>query len=532
MGFGSPIWLLALLPWAGLAIYLRERRGPVSAVPFIDLWPKEAVAPRRRGSRWPNPAILLTLLSLGIVILSAAEPNLPTLSRSVPELSIVLDRGATMALPGRSGNVFRDVLARVGSIAESTRVNLVPVPGQSATTTGAAWARIAAQMGPTALQTNLDSVVQQQLQKTAGPLLVLSDQALTVTDPRVVEIEPEPPVGSVAITSIGAQPLPHPQVMVRLQNHSDLQAITLRIRSGGAVIERKVNLDFKSSSHDEFFDLPALGSTVVAELEGQAHPWSTAQLVRNTPGIRVTASGSLDGALRRFVDIYNADRSPAADARTVYLCDHKLQDDQPGLWISITDDRGHASDANTIAPHPVTAHVTNWPTSGASAMPAGFTAVVNRTDQPLVGIRESPVRQVWLNVASASLPEWEKSADFVIFFANALDWIAAEHEAYTAAPPAHLGEQWHAADNAPADGAQAGEWPGIYQSIDGRKIALNAGPFPSLSTSAGVKTTPELLPWLKTPSSIQNVVLLGSLLGLLGAMLIWPQAKRERPKRV
>src|SRR5215207_6043201 len=78
MTFLSPLWLLALIPWAGVALWLLVGRNPRVAVPFIELW-NDSDAPRRRVSRAlrrPPAAIVCALLAMLLALVAAAKPAL------------------------------------------------------------------------------------------------------------------------------------------------------------------------------------------------------------------------------------------------------------------------------------------------------------------------------------------------------------------------------------------------------------------------------------------------------------------------
>src|SRR5215207_6429373 len=78
MTFLSPLWLLALIPWAGVALWLLVGRNPRVAVPFIELW-NDSDAPKRRASRAlrrPPAAMVCALLAMLLALVAAAKPAL------------------------------------------------------------------------------------------------------------------------------------------------------------------------------------------------------------------------------------------------------------------------------------------------------------------------------------------------------------------------------------------------------------------------------------------------------------------------
>ena len=61
---------------------------------------------------------------------------------------------------------------------------------------------------PTAIAVNLDQTVTDCLRQTRGLVVVLSDQHLSTSDPRIVQIVPDAPAPAVAITLLAARALP------------------------------------------------------------------------------------------------------------------------------------------------------------------------------------------------------------------------------------------------------------------------------------------------------------------------------------
>jgi hypothetical protein len=478
MGFASPIWLLGLLPWVAVAIYVLPGRGRPAVVPFLGLWKGSASQARSAGRRWPRVAVVLAIFALLLAVLAAGRP-VRLSGKGRDSVTIVLDRGATMSLPSASGKPFRNVIdaaaSQLGFLSAQTRVTLVPAPGPAITTTGRAWQAAAAALSPTVIPVELDAVVAEQLRRTRGPVFVLSDQPLHLADPRIVQVFPEPAASSVAITAIGARLLPHPQVMVRLENHSDLSSLEIEVRSDDVVVRKKVPLPPWGQSGDRFFDLSALGGSVRARLAGAGdlNPWSQAFLVRQSNGVEIAVDSAMDPLVKRIAAIYSKNRAAIADAPSVIISNRPLQTDQAGIWIGASDGSG-ASGGGTVVPHAVTVGVRQWDAGNAAGVPAGFKPVVSLGSVTVVAVRDDSVRQVWLN---ADLRAWEKSPDFVVFFAGALDWIAGKEQSFQAIAPAVLGDDWHAIAGS---ATPAGQWPGIYQSTAGNRVAVNAGPFPNL----------------------------------------------------
>jgi hypothetical protein len=181
-----------------------------------------------------------------------------------------------------------------------------------------------------------------------------------------------------------------------------------------------------------------------------------------------------------------------------------------------------AAGSAVVVPHAVTRNVNHWPSAGVAPLPAGFVPVVSVGNAVVAAVHEDGVRQVWVN---ADLREWEKTPDFVVFFANALDWMAGKDQSYTSVAPAALGAGFDVVKggNGPAT---PGEWPGVYRSPMGRLIAVNAGDFPKLSAVSAQSTMAGNFEVLQQKTSMAGPVVLAALVCLLASACIISSSKR------
>jgi hypothetical protein len=353
--------------------------------------------------------------------------------------------------------------------------HLVCVPPDPGSVGGADadWAARADRVAPTAADTSaaLEGTIASLLWHDGdAPIVVLTDRPLHVRGRRVVRVDPSEPIAGVGIVTLAARERPSAQVMVRLVNRSGRSAATLRVASAETAIQRTVALPPAGGSAAVFIDLPRLGPTVTAAID-PAEVDGRAWLARQGDAMDLMATPGVPTALRRMVDVFNQGEG-GGSGRRVVVSDRPLPPGQPGVWVVGTEGHGGSIDGPaTVVAHPVTAGVVEWAGDGATA-PAGFTAVVARSGRALVAVREGRARQVWaaLDVARAA-----RSADWVVFLASAFRWVGGGEPQFTASSPRRLGEGWERVDDGPApDGAEAGWWPGLYRSADGRTIAVNA----------------------------------------------------------
>ena len=95
MTFTAPLFLLALLPWAALAVYLMIGRRKRVLVPFVELW-KLPIRPRRttRALHVPPISIALMLLALLAALLAASRPALNRPAQRQQGVSVAATRPA------------------------------------------------------------------------------------------------------------------------------------------------------------------------------------------------------------------------------------------------------------------------------------------------------------------------------------------------------------------------------------------------------------------------------------------------------
>ena len=228
MAFASPLWLLALVPWALLAAWLLRGRRRRVKVPFLGLWrgplPLEI---SRRGWRIPPLWLSLALASLLATILAAGKPMFRTGHAGGTPLTIIVDRGISMSARELGTRRFVAVCERVDQQLRQTilpdQIRLVTVPGETTQTSGGHWVDAIRNLPPTALDTDdaRRATALDELARSDRPVLLISDQTLAISNPRLVQIAPNRAVENAGIVKLAARATPTPQVMVRVRN--DLQ---------------------------------------------------------------------------------------------------------------------------------------------------------------------------------------------------------------------------------------------------------------------------------------------------------------------
>ena len=256
--------------------------------------------------------------------------------------------------------------------------------------------------------------------------------------------------------------------MVELVNRSGQRSVDLRVTSDGEAIHRTVTLASGGGVTDAFVDVPRLGRTLSVSVKGSGAADGAAWLALQGDAATVAATPGAPTALRRMADVYN-EAQASASGREMLVSDHALPAQQAGVWV--VGGAPSPPGATTVVDHPVTDGVTAW-AAAVGVMPDGFVPVVMRNGRASVAIRGGATRQVW---ASLDLDRASATADWVVFLSNAFRWAGGADSRYIAELPRPLGAGWtrDASVNAP-NRVEAGLWPGLYRSTDGRVVAINA----------------------------------------------------------
>jgi len=521
MAFASPIQLLLLVPWAGLAAYLILGRRTITQVPFVELWRGMKSSPRVDGWIQPPPlAVTLVLLSILLAIIASAGPTLRPLSHQ-RNLVVLVDNGVTLAPAGRLGSLLQDARAELIHRFGSIDVTVVKAVGDDVTEiTGSDLNSLSKELTAYPIDTNdlLQTKLARLLQEQEAPVIVLSDRPLKVQNRRVFQISPPVSVANVGIVDLSVREWPLGQVMVRVRNDTALVEAEFEVITGQLDIQRKIALPPPGEVGDYFFDLAEVGAEVKVQLKvpDDFSMDNSASLIRVGAYPRLEVHGDIEPSLRRMVEVYNKNRPPVAESETVVVT---------GSLFQLPDSRAvaAASSASTLQPlrgplqvemnHPILREIDFRSidrSAVAGASPGdGWTPIVRCNDLVLLAVRETPSRQVWVGFNSAS---FEATRDFVILWTNILDYLGEggaqiAYEKLAPLVPNQLPPRQ----------------PGIYQRSDGSRVAMNvvdvhftADPkslthlpvsLPATASSAGTN----LSPWM-IMLAVAGVVLSGLLI--------------------
>jgi hypothetical protein len=484
MVFTSPIWLVALLPWAGLFAWMLRGRSPRVDVPFLALWRGPAGdARRRRTTRLPPAPVLAALLATLLAIFAAAGPGVRI--GKFGAVAILIDRGADMSASAAADELLKDfgdgpldvytVPAEMASDGKSfdaggagkplepdddgkaveanaggkavDQVSDTSSDGSADTTfvgefKRSTWLQAARQLPRTGADTGqaLPDAIASLRRRTNQPILVITDQPFPAPG---VAISPDTPIGGVGIERFSARSNPQSQAMLTLINRSAAGAARVTLTTGGRVTTRLLQLPPPGDRRNYFVNLDSIGPTIQASVDVAgastpalsfvaANPDASAYLVRQPLWPAVAAGGSLPAQLTRMIRTYAAERPASVDSRSVTIVagfDHLANLDAAGA--AVVGDEVLKPIIQTPIVSGEYANLTagvDWPAAargGAVAtspapLPAGWTTLVSAGGDVLVAARAKPVRQAWVSFRS---PTWSRSTDFVIFWAKVFDWL-------------------------------------------------------------------------------------------------------------
>ena len=461
-----PLALLGLLPWAAVAAYVWVRRRETAAIPFLPLWDATVAQPSGRGFHRPPWRILALLLAALLALLAASGPVVKTRRGTV---AVVVDRGVTMAADGRLASAaesLKILLADTGA----ARVRLTTVPASETVDLPAAdMAAFIDRLTPTPFDTAapLAAAVRRALVESSAPVLVVTDRDVPTSAAersRVVLIRPIRLVRNAGIVSLSVRANPTPQAMVRVAGVN--RPTRLTVESAGRRAWR--DLTPAEAMRPIFLDLPAVGPWVRAELElgatgglpasvlDSSQPSRPKTLAGKSPvapespnrdmqtenGVagaddfaadnvawvarsggypRLDVSPDVPAAVRRMAAVYARQRPPVEESSTVAVT-AAAPPEGPAVVVAPGGGLPALQKAAVlVSDHPITQGVRFPPNPVAADPPTGWRAVVSVGGRTMVAVRDGPSRGVWIGVDLAG-SEWDATADFVVFFANAYDW--------------------------------------------------------------------------------------------------------------
>ncbi len=485
MFFAAPWWLIGLAPWGALAVWLLRGRRRRVRVPFVAFWKDaEKAEPPRRGFQWPPAWVMLAMVAALLAILGAGRPHSRWPAGGQP-ITIIVDRGITMSAGNESRfrQAARQVDEQLSKDFQSwTTIDLIDVPGRETTARPNNWKSLVDAMPVTALDTRdtLIATVHQKLKESTGLVISISDQPIDISDPRLIQCSPSTPVDAILISRIAARDKPAAQIMVELLNESSRSNANVQITTDGQTLSRAVDLPPRGQRASYFFDSKNLGDRIEASvIDGGAPASNHAWLVREGSFPKVQIETTLDPGIQRMIEVYSRNRPPTNGAQTVRVCGslQDLPDDGTGIVVSQSRE-SVPFQSLSFASHPILEHVDLKSISAdglmiSSGAPQGWTPLISMGDRILAAYRTEPHRAVWIGFDS---PAWERTPDFVIFWANLLDWVGAGGQGYVSHPLTDVNPAWQMISPTGLSPAPvSGQWPGLYKTgNDGQIVAVNA----------------------------------------------------------
>ncbi|MGD0541730.1 MAG: hypothetical protein ABSB33_09455 [Tepidisphaeraceae bacterium] len=337
MTFTSPIWFLALAPWAGLLVWLLSGRLEKSGVPFLNLWPAKGPQWPKPKRAWENPPFSLAAL-LGAMLLGIAAAAAPSvIHRKSSSVTVVVDRG----LGSRFDLAAEELDVSLRRSFPGATVDLRVVPGADSID-GRDWLSQVLSLQPTAAEDAepLALACRQALRESAGPVILLSDRAIEFSDPRLVQFASSAPITNVGIDLLSVRASPATQAMVRLFNQSGLTSAELIVRADGNIVRsRPIALSPSGGRRDYFVDIPAAPTVVAAEVQcdDSIKINHRAWAVRGAAWPIVEPDSSLPPELIRMIEVYGRHRLPSQDSQRIAVVN--ASDSIPSAFHHRTADR-------------------------------------------------------------------------------------------------------------------------------------------------------------------------------------------------
>lgn len=382
---------------------------------------------------------------------------------------------------------FRQVARQVEEhlskeLSSWTTIDLVDVPGSETTARVKNWRSLVDAMPVTALDTRdaLIATAHLKPKESTGLVIAISDQLIDISDSRLVQCLPSAPADAILISRLAARDKPAAQIMVELLNESARSKATVQITTDNQTSSRAVDLPPRGQRASYFFDPKTIADRIEASvIDGGAPANNHASLMREGSFPKIQIETTLDPAIQRMIDVYSRNRPPTTGAQIVRVCGslQDLPDDGTGIVIPPSRE-SVPFQSLSFASHPILEHVDpkSIPADGlmiSSGAPPGWTPLISIGDRILSAYRTEPHRAVWIGFDS---PAWERTPDFVIFWANLLDWVGAGGQGYVSHPLTDVNPAWQMISPTGLSPAPiSGQWPGLYKNTsNGQIVAVNA----------------------------------------------------------
>ena len=552
--FTSPLWLAGMVPWALVGVYLLWGRRRRHDVPFLELWRGSAAVERVRWKiSTPPLALVLAILSIAAAIIGAARPCSVAAPTAAHPISIILDRGLTMSAKNSTGEFrfqasAKAVAAELGRLfASATPISVWTIPtsgpaGPERFANAGDWLDRVSNLTPTALDSTeaTPAMVRRLLATGEGAVIVISDAPLGAADRRVIQVAPDHDLQDIAITRLAARSTPHPALMVRVLNHTSSTRARLTVTFGDDAsppIRREIELPQGDHQRDFFFEPERIGNVISANIEpeGQLPAEQVAWVVRESDGPAIDLTFP-SPALARLARIYSDLHPAGGSSRRVRVVSSEtpavLPEESQVIVTPATSPRWvHAT---RVVPHPITDAVRDWPAldlPAGDARPLGdWDVLVWAGEQPLLAARQvGAARQIWTCIDPSG---WDNRAEFVAFWAAALDWAGGADlhgDSYVTHALESYTPGWRLISPAPA-GVAAGTWPGLYRNSSGALRAFHADRSEHKQVGSPFeKELRTLLLRVSSHSSANRSGDLGSVAFLVAALLLLGAAVTWRP---
>ncbi|HEV8608107.1 MAG TPA: hypothetical protein VGQ99_22415 [Tepidisphaeraceae bacterium] len=483
MQIASPIYLIALVPWAGLVFWLllgKRRRVDVS---FLELWKGPVTGPTaKRRVGMPPIALAAILAAMLLGILAAARPGIVGTARGNEKpIVMVVDRGVTMSAgrPARFAALADEVKGMIRDQFGERELDVVFVPGGDVVKRkGTEWVNAVKGAAGTAVDTRgmIEGAVREQLELNPGAaVVVLSDQEPRVDDKRVVRVGPAGSLKNISIAHVAARISPVGQVQVRVRNRSEEGKVVIRVVGDGRESARQeVELPGMGQTRDYFLPIEKTARVIRIELEA-ADDFAGDNmgfLARRGSWPVIEARTQVFAELARLIEKYSKLRPAGGESKRVGIVAAGA-DGEIILGKIGTGGSGKV----TVVDHPITKALekVDWGAmagEGVADAPGGpgWDVLVRVGERAVLAARNAPARRVWVGVSTQRMAS---SAEFVMLWSNIFDWVGEGGEEFTAEKTGQLGSGWKAVEEQAA-GLSPGWWPGIYRRADGVIMAVNA----------------------------------------------------------
>lgn len=459
MHFLATAWLALLIPWLALCIWLWRRQLRQVGVTGGFLWPATgAVSSRDRERATPPAWVLLSLVSLLLLVLSLAQPQLLV---KRPRLKVIVDHHVSMGWQHGDGRVLEELVGALDADLRATgfdpEIDLLLADGTACSRRELPAIRFTA----ASTSARIEALARAT---DPEPCIVLSAQRLTLPI-QTIHYAPHAAPPAIQIARIGASGEPSPQVMATFSHPSGTQAFDVAISTNGQSIRHRVVPESGSRSTSIFVDIPdSCGDSIEVAVDARypGGEGETAYLVRRGAWPLLQIDGEVPPQAERFAAVYARQRPAGAGSPLIRFTSSPTQESASICFAAARV----AIEAESVSIPSPSGDAEVTVTAVAGEPPRGFEVLARSKVHAVLAVRRGSPGQVWIGFDVAAFAQ---TRDWVEWLGDWVDYLnESGSPRWESGSVDQIGADWQ-----PIRTRNVEASPGLYRTPDGAQVAVN-----------------------------------------------------------